>query len=173
MGIISLQNFAHAITAQLSCQVQKYIATTSLRLGWKQNEISIEFEIWWKNHSAPGMLPRACGTLEHTCTSKSELYLKSPEISLAQNLSITRLSLNFAQSTAIIFCTKWWRGWANEIVKQHHMVVEYFPCYFRRRSAWKPWPRKGSGFHAGSPSEATRKIFNYKCGFVFIPHLCP
>ena len=137
-------------------------------IHWIWNMMEKSFMKW-----ASGMLPRACCTKEHTCTSKTQLKLKSPKISLAQNLFITRLSLNFAQSTAAILCTKWRLGWENEIVKQHHMVVEYFLCYFTRHSAWKPWPRKGSGFHAGSPSEVTRKIFNCKCGFVFIPHLCP
>ena len=32
-GIMSLQNFEHAATAQLSCHVQNSIATTSLALG--------------------------------------------------------------------------------------------------------------------------------------------
>ena len=49
--IISLQNFAHAMTAQLSCHVQNFIVITWLQLGWEQNEISIGFELWWKNRS--------------------------------------------------------------------------------------------------------------------------
>ena len=43
-------NFAHATTAQLSCHVQIFVAITVLELRWKWNEISIEFELRWKNH---------------------------------------------------------------------------------------------------------------------------
>ena len=58
-------------------------------------------------------------------------------------------------------------------IKQNHMAVAYFPWYFTRRPAWKPRPRRGSGFHAGSASEVSWKICNNKCGFVFIPRLYP
>ena len=58
-------------------------------------------------------------------------------------------------------------------LKQNHMAVAYFPWYFTRRPAWKPRPRRGSGFHAGSASEVSWKICNNKCGFVFIPRLYP
>ena len=58
-------------------------------------------------------------------------------------------------------------------LKQNHMAVAYFSWYFTRRPAWKPRPRRGSGFHAGSPSEVSWKICNNKCGFVFIPRLYP
>ena len=61
----------------------------------------------------------------------------------------------------------------SDTLKQNHMVVAYFPWYFTRRPAWKPRPRRGSGFHAGSPSEVSWKICNNKCGFVFIPRLYP
>ena len=47
--IISQQNLAHATTAQLSCHVPNIVAITLLVLGWEQNEISITFELWWKN----------------------------------------------------------------------------------------------------------------------------
>ena len=59
------------------------------------------------------------------------------------------------------------------ILKQNRMVVAFFPWYFTRRPAWKPRPRRGSGFHTGSPSEVSWKICNNKCGFVFIPRLYP
>ena len=52
--IILLQNFAHATTAQLLCHVQNFIGITSLQLRWDQNEISIEFELRWKNCSWNG-----------------------------------------------------------------------------------------------------------------------
>ena len=51
---ISLQNFAHTMTAQLSCHVQNFIVITLLQFEWEQNEISMEFESWWKNHSWNG-----------------------------------------------------------------------------------------------------------------------
>ena len=47
--IISRQNLAHATTAQLSCHVPNIVAITILLFGWEQNEISITFELWWKN----------------------------------------------------------------------------------------------------------------------------
>ena len=50
LGIISIQNFAHTTTAQLSCHVQHFIAITSILIGWKPNEISIKSVLWWKNH---------------------------------------------------------------------------------------------------------------------------
>ena len=69
---------------------------------------------------------------------------------------------------------KWKKMYFNEeVLKQNHMVVAYFPWYFTRRPAWKPRPQRGSGFHAGSPSEVSWKICNNKCGFVFIPRLYP
>ena len=43
--IISLQNFAHAMAAHLSCQVLTFKMITSLQLGWQQNKISINFEL--------------------------------------------------------------------------------------------------------------------------------
>ena len=46
---ISQQNLAHATTAQLSCHVPNIVAITLLVFGWEQNEISITFELWWKN----------------------------------------------------------------------------------------------------------------------------
>ena len=42
---------AHATTAQLSWHLQNFIAITSLHLGWKQKELSVKFELWWKNRS--------------------------------------------------------------------------------------------------------------------------
>ena len=45
-GIITLQNFADAMTAQLSCHVQNSIATTSQHFGKQENESSIKFELW-------------------------------------------------------------------------------------------------------------------------------
>ena len=49
LAIRSQQSFAHATTAQLSCHVQKYVAITVLEWRWDWNEISIEFELRWKN----------------------------------------------------------------------------------------------------------------------------
>ena len=46
---ISQQNLAHATTAQLSCHVPNFVAITLLVSEWEQNEISITFELWWKN----------------------------------------------------------------------------------------------------------------------------
>ena len=47
--ILSLHNFAHAMTAQLSYNVENSITITALQLKWEQD--SIEFELWWKNRS--------------------------------------------------------------------------------------------------------------------------
>ena len=43
LGIISLQDFTHVMTAQLGCHVQNLIAITSLQLGWDQNVFFIQF----------------------------------------------------------------------------------------------------------------------------------
>ena len=45
----SQQIFAHATTAQLFCHVQNIVAITVLESRWECNEISIEFELRWKN----------------------------------------------------------------------------------------------------------------------------
>ena len=49
LAIRSQQIFAHATTAQLSCHVQNFVAITVLEFRWQLNEISIEFELRWKN----------------------------------------------------------------------------------------------------------------------------
>ena len=51
----SHQIFAHATTAQLSCHVQNFVVITVLESRWKWNEISIEFELWWKNREWNGV----------------------------------------------------------------------------------------------------------------------
>ena len=43
-----LQNFAHAMTAQLSWHVQNLVAATWSNIDWEQNDISIKFELQWK-----------------------------------------------------------------------------------------------------------------------------
>ena len=43
------QIFAHATTAQLSCHVQNFVAITVLESRWEWNDISIKFELRWKN----------------------------------------------------------------------------------------------------------------------------
>ena len=49
LAIRSQQILAHATTAQLSCHVQNFVAITVLESRWEWNEISIEFELRWKN----------------------------------------------------------------------------------------------------------------------------
>ena len=49
LAIRSQQIFTHATTAQLSCHVQNFEAITVLESRWGWNEISIEFELRWKN----------------------------------------------------------------------------------------------------------------------------
>ena len=49
LAIRSQQIFAHATTAQLSCRVQNFVAITVLESRWEWNDISIEFELRWKN----------------------------------------------------------------------------------------------------------------------------
>ena len=53
-GVISLQNFTHGTTAQLSCHVQNFITITSLQLIWGQNEFSSNLKLWWENRSWNG-----------------------------------------------------------------------------------------------------------------------
>ena len=50
------QIFAHVTTAQLSCHVQNFAAVTVLESRWEWNEISIEFELRWKNREWNGAL---------------------------------------------------------------------------------------------------------------------
>ena len=38
-------------TAKLSWHMQIFIAITSIKLGWEQNEISIKFQLWWRSRS--------------------------------------------------------------------------------------------------------------------------
>ena len=45
LGTISLQNFAHATTVQLSCHVQNFIVFTLTQIWWEQNEISIKLQL--------------------------------------------------------------------------------------------------------------------------------
>ena len=45
---------------------------------------------------------------------------------------------------------------------QNRMIDEYFPRHFTKRPAWEPRPLRGNGVHAGSPSEVTRKVYNYR-----------
>ena len=52
----SQQIFAHDTTAQLSCHVQNVVAITLLESRSEWNEISIEFELRWKNHQWNGAL---------------------------------------------------------------------------------------------------------------------
>ena len=49
LTIRSQQIFAHVTTAQLSWHVQNFVAITVLASRWEWNEISIEFELWWKS----------------------------------------------------------------------------------------------------------------------------
>ena len=50
LAIRSRQFFAHATTAQLSWHVQNFVGITVLESRWWEwNEISIEFELRWKN----------------------------------------------------------------------------------------------------------------------------
>ena len=45
----SLQNLAHGTTAELSWHVPNFVAIWSPVIELELNEISIEFELWWKN----------------------------------------------------------------------------------------------------------------------------
>ena len=47
--IISLNDFAHVTTAELPCHVKNIAAIGIQDFGWEQNEISITFQLWWKN----------------------------------------------------------------------------------------------------------------------------
>ena len=52
----SLQNFAHGLTAVLSWHVSNFVAIWSPTTELQQKEISIEFEMWWKNRQRNGSL---------------------------------------------------------------------------------------------------------------------
>ena len=51
------QIFAYVTTAQLLCHAQNFVAITVLESRWKWNEITIEFELRWKNISETGSRP--------------------------------------------------------------------------------------------------------------------
>ena len=42
LGTLSLQYFAHAMTAWLSWHVQNFVVITSFEFGWEETEISIK-----------------------------------------------------------------------------------------------------------------------------------
>ena len=42
------QDFAHVMTAMLSCHVQNFVAKSSIELGWEQIKNDIKLELWWK-----------------------------------------------------------------------------------------------------------------------------
>ena len=39
------------IRANITTESQKYVAIDLSEFGWKQNEIVVKFEFWWKNYS--------------------------------------------------------------------------------------------------------------------------
>ena len=47
-GITALQNIVYAMTAQLSCQMQKFLANASIQIGREEREISIELKLQCK-----------------------------------------------------------------------------------------------------------------------------
>ena len=54
-GITALQNFSYAMTAQLSCQMQKFIANASIQIGREEREMSIELELQCKTRIWHGL----------------------------------------------------------------------------------------------------------------------
>ena len=44
-------NFTHATTAALSWHVQNFVTITSWKCEWEQKQISVEFELRWRNRS--------------------------------------------------------------------------------------------------------------------------
>ena len=63
---------------------------------------------------------------------------------------------------------------ANKLKQNHmnHMVVEYFQCS-RGIQHGNHYPARGVVSMLGRQVKVTGKIFNYTCGFVFIPRWCP
>ena len=52
LDIISLQHFAHTTTTQCAVvSLQNFTVIDISQLGWEQNEISIEFELRWRDLS--------------------------------------------------------------------------------------------------------------------------
>ena len=75
LAIKSQQIFVHATTAQLSCHVQNFVAITVVESKCEWNEISIEFELRWKNRLWNGALElpaksEPCGhsTCQESCS---------------------------------------------------------------------------------------------------------
>ena len=82
----SLQNFAHDMTAVLSCHVQKFVVIYWPRTEWHQHENSIKIELWVKNREWDGsqvqLVLKACGRRQ--CEGDKDflalvLFRKCPE----------------------------------------------------------------------------------------------
>ena len=93
------------MSPQLSCNVQHFIATTSLQPGWEQNEISIKLELWRKNHTWNGPRSRwVCTFYFH-----SDMFL--PQISEVLQNACTKnvhlFNLNYTHASNVILPEKW------------------------------------------------------------------
>ena len=60
LAVRSLQIFAHARTALLLWHVQSFAVIYSLEFRWEQNEISMDFELWWENCQWNGSQSSMC-----------------------------------------------------------------------------------------------------------------
>ena len=118
-GMISLQNFAHATTAQLSCHVQNFIVITSTHFGW-ENEISIEksflkwapvLTLWSQSPRPPG--PRV---VVSTPGCRSSATARSPWIS-------SRFPLDVAAQ-----CRDIWPDKKMEILQQSLLAFKLSRC---------------------------------------------
>ena len=91
LAIRSQQIFVHVTTAQLSCHVQNFVAIIVFESRWEWNEISIEFELRWKNRWWNGALnwllihcgyagtqPELPGYTE--CGNISHIYSNTPDV---------------------------------------------------------------------------------------------
>ena len=71
----SQQNFAHGMTAMLSWRVQNFVVIWSPAIELQLNEISIEFELWWKNHGTQRPTTDLSAS-NHIAISKSRQFQK-------------------------------------------------------------------------------------------------
>ena len=62
--ILVLPNVENDMITQLSCHVQNFIATTSLKLGWEQNDpLNLNYDGKFFHEMGPRSFPRASNTL--------------------------------------------------------------------------------------------------------------
>ena len=138
---------ARATVAHLSRHVQKFIAITSKQFRWEQNEISIEFELRWKNPSWNGLLGQFdCYSrllFETTHADPVDVHLYSGTRGLwADNINLEKIHAALVQNSDLInpqFCTKL-SNWSTNSLSESKVKQKEHPksiSYKLISSLWK------------------------------------